>query len=110
VLLAGVVVAFATEFSVLWLARYREELEVSAPAEAAAVASRRIGPAVVASALALVLGFLLLAISPVPMVREFGLWSGTDLAFATLAVLVLLPPLATRFVRPRRPAATPASP
>lgn len=100
VLLAGVVVAFATEFSVLWLARYREELATAAPAEAAAIASRRIGPAVVASALALVLGFLLLAISPVPMVREFGLWSGTDLAFATLAVLVLLPPLAQRFLRP----------
>lgn len=99
VLLAGVVVAFATEFSVLWLARYRAELEDAPPAEAAAVASSRIGPAVIASALALVLGFLLLAISPVPMVREFGLWSGTDLAFATLAVLVLLPPLATRFMR-----------
>lgn len=98
VLLAGVVVAFATEFSVLWLARYRSELAAATPAEAAAIASQRIGPAVIASALALVLGFLLLAISPVPMVREFGLWSGTDLAFATLSVLVLLPPLARRFL------------
>ena len=98
VLLAGVVVAFATEFSVLWLARYRAELDGATPDEAAGVASRRIGPAIIASALALVLGFLLLAISPVPMVREFGLWSGTDLAFATLAVLVLLPPLARRLL------------
>lgn len=99
VLLAGVVVAFATEFSVLWLARFNEELQAgtSSAAECAAVASRRVGPAVIASAAALVLGFLLLGVSPVPIVREFGLWSGTDLALATLAVLVLLPPLAVRF-------------
>lgn len=98
VLLAGVVVAFATEFSVLWLARYSEELAAGTAGalECAAIASRRVGPAVIASAAALVLGFLLLAVSPVPIVREFGLWSGADLAFATLAVLVLLPPLAVR--------------
>jgi len=102
VLLAGVVVAFATEFSVLWLARYGEELAAGAGDAwaAAATASQRVGPAIVASATALVLGFLLLAISPVPIVREFGLWSGADLAFATLAVLVLLPPLAVRLIRP----------
>ena len=108
VLLAGVVVAFATEFSVLWLARYREELAAGAePAAAADIASRRVGPAVVASAAALVLGFLLLGLSPVPMVREFGLWSGADLGFATAAVLVLLPPLATRLIT--RPAPEPAA-
>ena len=101
VLLAGVVVAFATEFSVLWLARYRQELAGGlAPEDAAGVASRRVGPAVVASAAALVAGFVLLAVSPVPMVREFGIWSGADLAFATLGVLVLLPPLAVRLITP----------
>ena len=102
VLLAGVVVAFATEFSVLWLARYSEELAAGAEdaVNCAAIASRRVGPAIIASAAALVLGFLLLAVSPVPIVREFGLWSGADLAFATLAVLVLLPPLAVKVLRP----------
>jgi hydrophobe/amphiphile efflux-3 (HAE3) family protein len=95
VLLAGVVVAFATEFSVLWLSRYRSELGAGAtPAEAAATASARIGPAIAASSLALVAGFLVLAISPVPMVRDFGLVCGLDLALATAAVLALLPPMA----------------
>ncbi|MGH7904130.1 MAG: MMPL family transporter, partial [Candidatus Dormibacteraceae bacterium] len=99
VLLAGVVVAFATEFSVLWLSRYRSELRAGATAEAASeVASRRVGPAIVASALALTGGFLLLAVSPVPMVRDFGIWSGADLALATVAVLTLLPPTARRLL------------
>jgi predicted RND superfamily exporter protein len=100
VLLAGVVVAFATEFSVLWLSRYRSERRAGGQAAAAAdLASSRIGPAVIASALALILGFGILALSPVPMVRDFGIWSAVNLALATVAVLVLLPPLARQWLR-----------
>ncbi|HEX6350180.1 MAG TPA: MMPL family transporter [Candidatus Dormibacteraeota bacterium] len=100
ILLAGVVVAFATEFSVLWLARYRSERLAGAAAEAAAfTASERVGPAIVASALALAVGFLVLAVSPVPMVRGFGIVCGLDMVLATAAVLVLLPPLARSWLR-----------
>ena len=100
ILLGGVVVAFATEFGVLWLARYRNERRDGAqPSEAAARASTGVGPAIAASALALVAGFAILAISPVPSVRDFGLWSAFDLILATAAVLVLLPPLARRWYR-----------
>ena len=100
VLLAGVVIAFATEFGVLWLARYRAERSAGADADAAsAVASSRVGPAIVASAAALVAGFAALAVSPVPMVRDFGLWCAGDLALATVAVLVLLPPAARAWLR-----------
>jgi predicted RND superfamily exporter protein len=99
VLLAGVVVAFATEFSVLWLVRYMGALAGGAEASEASIeASVRVGPAIVASALALVVGFAVLAVSPVPMVRDFGVWSGVDLVLATLAVLVLLPPVARRVI------------
>jgi predicted RND superfamily exporter protein len=100
VLMAGVVVAFATEFGVLWLARYRSERAAGAdPAASADAASRRVGPAIVASAAALVAGFAALAVSPVPMVRDFGLWCAGDLALATVAVLVLLPQAARSWVR-----------
>jgi len=69
ILLAGVVVAFATEFSVLWLSRFRLGRAAGLGAlEASETASRRVGPAIVASAAALALGFLALAVSPVPMV------------------------------------------
>jgi hydrophobe/amphiphile efflux-3 (HAE3) family protein len=98
ILLGGVVIAFATEFGVLWLARYgRERADGLDPGEAAARASTGVGPAIAASALALVAGFAVLAISPVPSVRDFGLWSAFDLMLATASVLVLLPPLARRW-------------
>jgi predicted RND superfamily exporter protein len=100
ILLSGVVVAFATEFSVLWLSRYRAERAGGTGAgEAAEIASRRIGPAIVAAALTLAAGFAALSLSPVPMLRGFGLWCAADLALATVAVLIVLPPLAPRMVR-----------
>lgn len=100
ILLSGVVVAFATEFSVLWLSRYRAERAQDAePRDAAGVASRRIGPAIVAAALALIAGFATLALSPVPMVRGFGIWCAADLALAALAVLLVLPSLTPRLAR-----------
>lgn len=61
---------------------------------ASGTASQRVGPAIAASALALVAGFVVLALSPVPMVRDFGLVCGLDLALAAAAVLALLPPMA----------------
>ena len=91
-------VAFATEFGVLWLARYRSERGNGIdPADAARAASLRVGPAIAASALALAAGFAVLALSSVPTVRDFGIWSAFDLLLATAAVLVLLPPLARRW-------------
>src|SRR5579864_999583 len=100
VLLGGVVVAFATEFSVLWLARYRAERRAGVEAETASrTASSGTGPAIAASALALSAGFAVVAISPVPAVRDFGLWSAFDLLVATAAVLTLLPPLTRSWLR-----------
>ena len=70
-----------------------------APDMAADVASAGVGQAIAASALALAAGFAVLAISPVPAVRDFGIWSALDLLLATLAVLTLLPPLARAWAR-----------
>jgi predicted RND superfamily exporter protein len=100
ILLSGVVVAFATEFSVLWLARYRSERAAGkGPEEATETACSRIGPAIVAAAAALVAAFGVLAVSPVPMVRGFGLWCAGDLALASVAALTLLPGAARRLIR-----------
>jgi predicted RND superfamily exporter protein len=100
ILLSGVVVAFATEFSVLWLSRYRSErTQGTEPQAAAEIASRRIGPAIIAAALTLIAGFAALTLSPVPMLRGFGIWCAADLALATVAVLLLLPALAPKLAR-----------
>jgi hydrophobe/amphiphile efflux-3 (HAE3) family protein len=91
------VIAVATEFSVLIEARYREEREAGRPAAAAVAAGLpRIGRAFVASGLTVVGGFGVLALSPMPLLREFGLIVAADVLCALASALVILPPLLVR--------------
>lgn len=107
--LGALVVAFGTEFAVLWLERYREALAAGAESDevAAETASAGAGPGILVSGGALTLGFLALCAGglpgvgglgfDLPMVREFGLVAALDIALAVLAALVVLPALVRRF-------------
>ena len=53
----------------------------------------RIGRAFVASGLTLVGGFGVLALSPMPLLRDFGIVVALDVLFALASTLILLPPL-----------------
>ena len=88
------VIAVGTEFSVLVAARYREERrDGRRPREAVAAGVPRIGRAFVASGLTLVGGFGVLAFSPMPLLRDFGIVVALDVAFSLASTLVVLPPL-----------------
>ena len=107
--LGALVVAFGTEFAILWLERYREAVGAGAApgSDAAEAASQTAGPGIVLSGAALILGFLALSVSgptgirnlgfDLPMVRDFGLVAAMDMALAIGAVLVVLPVLVLRF-------------
>ncbi|GAC1583492.1 MAG: hypothetical protein NVS3B24_22210 [Candidatus Dormibacteria bacterium] len=110
--LGALVVAFGTEFAILWLERYREAVasgDVAGP-EAAAAATRGAGPGILVSGAALTLGFLALTIGglpgvrrlgfDLPMVRDFGLVAAMDMILALLASLVVLPALVIRLGLP----------
>jgi hydrophobe/amphiphile efflux-3 (HAE3) family protein len=110
------VIAVGTEFSVLVAARYLEERRRGLDARAAATTGvPRIGRAFVASGLTLVGGFGVLALSPMPLLRDFGIVVALDVGFALASTLILLPPLlvwADRrgWLRIGRPAPPPAPP
>lgn len=88
------VIAVGTEFAVLVLARYVEERRAGRPPqEAAAHGVPRIGRAFVASGLTLVGGFAVLALSPMPLLRDFGIVVAIDVVLALGSTLILLPPL-----------------
>jgi hydrophobe/amphiphile efflux-3 (HAE3) family protein len=88
------VIAVGTEFSVLVAARYVEERRRGlAPRESVAFGVPRIGRAFVASGLTLVGGFGVLAFSPMPLLRDFGVVVALDVLFALASTLILLPPL-----------------
>jgi uncharacterized membrane protein YdfJ with MMPL/SSD domain len=88
------VIAVGTEFSVLVAARYLEERRRGRdPRSSVTYGVPRIGRAFVASGLTLVGGFGVLAFSPMPLLRDFGIVVALDVLFALASTLILLPPL-----------------
>jgi predicted RND superfamily exporter protein len=100
--LGALVIAIATEFSVLLSARYHEEREAGASVgEALRLAYSRTGAAVVASGLTAIAGFAVLALAApiqllfggdaIRMLTEFGLVAVVDLVVALAGVMLVLP-------------------
>jgi len=83
-----------TNYALLLISRYREELLVDADhRRALATAWRRSLPAIVASNATVVLALLTLVLATIPGTRGLGVSSAIGLLIALAAVLLLLPPL-----------------
>ena len=90
--LGALVIAIATEFSVLLAARYEEERGPGvAYGEALRRAYSRTGMAVLASGITAIAGFAVLTATDIRMLRDFGLVTVLDLGVALLGVLLVLP-------------------
>jgi predicted RND superfamily exporter protein len=88
------VIASCVEFAVLITSRYLEEREHGLDARAATdTASARTGRAFFTSALTTIGGFATLIISPLPLLRDFGVIVTLNVSLALLAALVAMPPL-----------------
>jgi len=92
VTLGALVVAIATEFSVLLSERFRSERAAGHElADALARTYRSTGAAVLASGVTAIAGFAVLVVSDIRMLRNFGFVTVIDLAVALAGVLVVLP-------------------
>jgi predicted RND superfamily exporter protein len=90
--LGALVIAIATEFSVLLSARYYEERAAGGSlGEALRRAFARTGAAVAASGVTAIAGFAVLAFTNIRMLRDFGLVTVFDLGVALIGVLLVLP-------------------
>lgn len=100
VVLGALVVAIGTEFGVLLTERYQQERAAGYPdAVAIARTAASTGRAVGASAATTVAGFAVLAVSDIPLLRQFGLITVLDLGVAVLAVVTVLPAVAALSAR-----------
>ncbi|MFD2025925.1 MMPL family transporter [Promicromonospora aerolata] len=83
-----------TNYALLLISRYREELLTHEDHRAAlAVAWRRTAPAIVASNVTVVLSLLTLVLAVIPGTRGLGITSAVGLVIALFAVLFVLPPV-----------------
>ena len=90
--LGALVIAIATEFSVILAARYHSERgEGRSIGEALRRTYARTGAAVAASGVTAIAGFAVLVASDVRMLRDFGLVTVFDLAVALAGVMLVLP-------------------
>ncbi len=88
------VVALCTEFTSLILLRFIEERQRGySPKEAVRVTASRTGRAFIVSALTAVSGVAVIALSSLPLLRDFGIIVTMNVAVALLSALVFLPPM-----------------
>ena len=88
------VVAACTEFTSLILLRFIEERRRGlSPRAAIDVTASRTGRAFIVSALTAISGVAVIATSSLPLLRDFGIVVGMNVAVALLSALVVLPPL-----------------
>lgn len=87
-----------TNYALLLISRYREELGRNDDHhEALDVAVRRAGPAIIASNATVVLALLTLLFASSPSVRSLGVQAAAGLVVAAVFVLLVLPPLLALF-------------
>jgi len=92
VTLGALVIAIATEFSVLLSERHRQErADGHDVVEALRRTYRHTGAAVAASGVTAIAGFGVLVLSDIAMLRDFGLVTLIDLSVSLVGVLVALP-------------------
>jgi uncharacterized protein len=92
VTLSALVIAISTEFSVLLSERLRQERAAGLPLpEALRLTYARTGAAVAASGVTAIVGFGVLVLSDIAMLRDFGVVTLIDLSVSLVGVLVALP-------------------
>jgi putative drug exporter of the RND superfamily len=93
-ILIVLVLGASTDYALLLVARYREELRKHADRhEAMAIALRRAGPAIVASAATVIAGMLCLLVAQSADISGLGPVAAIGIALGLLAMITLLPAL-----------------
>ncbi|GAA2872432.1 MMPL family transporter [Microbacterium arabinogalactanolyticum] len=93
-ILSVLVFGAGTNYALLLISRYREELQKTEDHRAAlSIAWRSTAPAIVASNVTVVLALLTLVLAVIPGTHGLGVSSAIGLLIALLSVLFLLPPL-----------------
>jgi predicted RND superfamily exporter protein len=88
------VVAVCTEFTSLILLRFVEERRKGfAPKQAVDHTAARTGRAFIVSALTAISGVAVISTSSMPLLRDFGIVVGMNVAVALLSALIVLPPM-----------------
>jgi predicted RND superfamily exporter protein len=93
VMVTALTVGLGIDYAIHIIARYREELARRSEKEALEATIHQTGSALLISGLTTVGGFAVLLLSPMPLVRNFGLLTALTIVYAVLIALLVLPSL-----------------
>ncbi|HEX4734702.1 MAG TPA: MMPL family transporter [Thermoleophilaceae bacterium] len=82
-----ILIGLAVDYAIQFQARFEEASSSAEPGERAAIAAAAGGPTIATAGLATATGFLVLLLSPIPMVRGFGIALIIGIVFAFLLAL-----------------------
>ena len=82
-----ILIGLAVDYAIQFQTRYEEASSQAEPGERAVIAAAAGGPTIATAGLATATGFLVLLLSPIPMVRGFGVALIIGVAFAFLLAL-----------------------
>ncbi len=86
-----VLIGIGIDYAIQFHSRFDEETRVTSPAEAAKTTITKAGPAVLYAMIATSMGFLAMMISPIPMLRDFGVLCIIGVASCYIMALILVP-------------------
>ena len=93
VMVTALTVGLGIDYAIHIIERYREELARRSEKEALEATIHQTGSALLISGLTTVGGFAVLLLSPMPLVRNFGLLTALTIVYAVLIALLVLPSL-----------------
>ncbi|MGL0749771.1 hydrophobe/amphiphile efflux-3 (HAE3) family transporter [Secundilactobacillus paracollinoides] len=107
--LSSLVLGIGTEFTILILERYREELQRgNSTRDAIVSATASVGQAITVSGFTVMGGFSAIMFSSFPVLKSFGLITVLDTGYSLICALTILPAV-IYLLRKRKPAATQSS-
>ncbi|MFA4849301.1 MAG: hydrophobe/amphiphile efflux-3 (HAE3) family transporter [Methanoregula sp.] len=86
-----VMIGIGIDYAIQFHSRFDEEIRKSPIAEAVTTTITKAGPSVLYAMLATAMGFLALTISPLPMIRSFGLTCVIGIICCYIAAIVVVP-------------------
>ncbi len=86
-----VMIGIGIDYAIQFHSRFDEEVRKSSIADAATTTITKTGPSVLCAMLATALGFIALSISPLPMIRSFGITCVIGITCCYLAAIVVVP-------------------
>jgi hypothetical protein len=86
-----VMIGIGIDYAIQFHSRFDEEIRKSSIAEAVTTTITKAGPSVLYAMIATAMGFLALTISPLPMIRSFGLTCVIGIICCYIAAIVVVP-------------------